>query len=430
MKLIVRTIPISRINPAPYNPRLDLQPGDPDYEKLKRSLDTFGCVEPLVWNQRTGHLVGGHQRFKVLRAQGASKVSVSVVDLAPEQEKALNIALNKVQGDWDDIRLASLLNELGGIPDFDVSLTGFDQDEIGDLLDQVNWREETKEDDFDLGDALDASAALPPVTRPGELIILGRHRVLCGDSAKAEDVARVLNGCRADLVFTDPPYNVSYYGGDRPAPQKARPKQSRRWERIYMDDLSQADYEAWLKRVIDNLLASMSPGSPFYIWNGHRQFGPMHAMLSEKGVHISSVITWAKESFAIGYGDYNQQTEFCLYGWKSGGGAHRWFGPTNESTLWQIHRDRTTHYRHPTQKPIALAGRALRNSTRRDDTVFDVFLGSGSTLVAAENLARRCCGIEIGPGYCDAIVRRYIACIGADNADPALVDRYQAEVAA
>ncbi|MCB9854662.1 MAG: DNA modification methylase [Phycisphaerales bacterium] len=428
MKLTIRLIPISRINPAPYNPRKDLQPGDAEYEKLKRSLDTFGCVEPLVWNQQTGNLVGGHQRFKVLRERGEVKVSVSVVDLALEQEKALNIALNKVQGDWDEDLLAALLQDLGGDPGFDVSITGFDQAELGELLDRVNWQEETSEDDFDLDDALEQAESLPPVTQPGELLDLGRHRLLCGDSAKAEDVARVLDGRKADVVFTDPPYNVAYYGGDRPTPQKARPKQSRQWQRIYMDDLSQSDYESWLRQILDHVLDSMAPGAAFYVWNGHRQFGPMHTMLTEKQIHVSSVITWAKESFAIGYGDYNQQTEFCLYGWKQGGGAHRWFGPTNESTLWQIRRDRTKSYNHPTQKPIALAGRALRNSSRRGDTVLDVFLGSGSTLIAAEGLERRCCGIEIDPRYCDAIARRYIACVGEENAEPQLVERFRLEV--
>ena len=130
-QLTIERIPVGRVNPAPYNPRLDLQPGDPDYEKLKRSLETFGCVEPLVWNRRTGHLVGGHQRFKILLEQGLAEVDVSVVDLPLEREQALNLALNKIQGDWDHERLASLLSDLTTLPDFDVSLTGFDTTEVG-----------------------------------------------------------------------------------------------------------------------------------------------------------------------------------------------------------------------------------------------------------------------------------------------------------
>jgi len=428
MPLKIRKVAIKKINPAPYNPRVDLQPGDEEYERLHRSLDEFGCVEPLVWNERSGHLVGGHQRLKILVANGAKEVEVSVVDLSPEREKALNIALNKVQGDWDRHKLAALLDELGTIPDFDVSLTGFDRVEIGQLLDRFGDQKSAGEDGFDLADALDEAAEEPPVTQPGELIELGPHRLLCGDSAKAEDVARLLQGIQVDLVFTDPPYNVAYYGGNRPTPQKARPKRSRQWRRIYHDNLTQEEYESWLGGILDGMLASLAPGAPFYLWNGHRQFGPMHARLSAAGAHISCVLTWAKERFAISYGDFNQQTEFCLYGWKEDGKAHRWYGPTNESTLWQVPRDCTREYRHPTQKPIALAERAIVNSSRRDDVLLDLFLGSGSTLIAAERLARRCFGIELDPRYCDAIVRRYLTFVGDLQPLHGLRQRYLARL--
>lgn len=422
MAMHILHIDIKRINPALYNPRLDLKPGDPEYEKLKRSMNEFGCVEPLVWNSRTGNLVGGHQRFKILVEQGASSVDVSVVDLPLEREKALNIALNKISGDWDEVKLAALLEDLGEIPDFDVSVTGFDSPEISQLLDRLLPDGSADDDGFDLGDALDAGASEAPVTQDGELVELGRHRLLCGDSAKPDDVTRACEGMDVSLLFTDPPYNVNYYGGNRPSPLKARPKQSRQWERIYQDDLTQAEYEQWLTQTLTNGLSVLSKGSAFYIWNGHRQFGPMHQMLSDLDCHISCVITWAKESFAIGYGDYNQQTEFCLYGWKADGTAHRWYGPTNESTLWNITRDSTKEYRHPTQKPLALADRAIRNSTQREEVVLDLFLGSGSTLIAAERLERSCVGIEIDPRYCDAIVRRYLAI--ADDPPAALVERY------
>ena len=423
----IESIAIRRIKPAAYNPRLDLKPGDPEYDKLKRSMEEFGFVEPLVWNSRTGNLVGGHQRFKILAEQGIKRVEVSVVDLPLDREKALNIALNKVGGDWDERKLADLLTGLAEIPDFDVSLTGFDPTEITQLLDKIEALDQ--EDDFDLAGALEAAEGQPPVTQAGELIELGAHRLLCGDAAKLEDVERLLDGAKADLVFTDPPYNVNYYGGNRPTPRTARPKRSRSWARIYMDDLDQGAYEEWLKEVLGNMLASTAPGAAFYIWNGHRQFGPMHALMTAAGAHVSCVIVWAKESFAIGYGDYSQQTEFCLYGWRARtngkDGAHRWYGPTNESTLWQIHRDRTREYRHPTQKPLALAERAMRNSSRREELVLDLFLGSGSTLIAAERLGRRCLGLEIDPRYCDAIVRRYLALVGENSAPQELLERYR-----
>ncbi|MCK6483005.1 MAG: DNA modification methylase [Phycisphaerae bacterium] len=421
----IKRIRVSKIKPASYNPRIDLQPGDSDYEKLQRSLEEFGCVEPLVWNRRTGNLVGGHQRFKVLCAQGETELDVSVVDLSLEREQALNLALNRIQGGWDDRKLAELLENLSRIPDFDVALTGFDGVEIDQLLDRLGNTAETGEDDFDLADALDAAENLPAVTKTGELIELGRHRLLCGDSAKAEDVGRLLDGHRVDLIFTDPPYNVDYYGGQRPTPQRARPKPSRRWRRIYMDDLSQEEYETWLGKALRSAIGYLSDGAAVYVWNGHRQFGPMHRLLTGLGLHISCVVTWAKPNFAIGYGDYNQQTEFCLYSWKADGAAHRWFGPTNETTLWEIHRDCTREYRHPTQKPLALAERAIRNSSRRGELVLDLFLGSGSTLIAAERLNRRCYGIEIDARYCDAIVRRYLAAVGENGAPSNLVERYR-----
>ncbi len=194
-----------------------------------------------------------------------------------------------------------------------------------------------------------------------------------------------------------------------------------------MDDLSQDQYESWLGGVVGIMLGAMSGGAPFYVWNGHRQFGPMHDMLSKAGAHLSGVITWAKESFAIGYGDYHQQTEFCLYGWKDGDGPHRWYGPNNESTLWQIPRDCTRDYRHPTQKPLALAQQAIANSSRREDLVLDLFLGSGTTLVAANRLQRCCFGLEIDPRYCDVIVRRYLVVLGSNEAPGELVERYGLE---
>ncbi len=422
----IRRISVQAIKAAAYNPRVDLQPGDDDYEKLKRSLDEFGCVEPLVWNERSGNLVGGHQRFKVLIASGANDVEVSVVDLSPEKEKALNIALNKIQGDWDKPRLTALLEELSALPDFDVSLTGFDDVEIGQLLDRFG-NVSSGEDGFDLADALDAAADRPVVTQAGELIELGSHRLLCGDSAKPEDVQRLLESVRihvVDLVFTDPPYNVAYYGGNRPTPQKARPKPSRQWKAIYYDNLTQEEYESWLAGILKNMLAPLATGARFFSWNGHRQFGQMHTMLSSLNAHMSCVITWAKECFAIGYGDYNQQTEFCLYGWKKEGEAHRWYGPTNESTLWQISRDCTKEYRHPTQKPLALAERAIKNSSKRGDVVLDLFGGSGTTLISAHRLERHCLIIEIDPHYCDAIVRRYLALVGDDPSVEHLRQRY------
>lgn len=414
----IKLIPVNEINPAPYNPRMDLKPGDTEYEALKKSIETFGYVEPLVWNKRTLNLVGGHQRLKILIEQGLKEVEVSVVDFSLEKEKALNLALNKIRGDWDEEKLSVLIEELTKIPDFDIGITGFNLPEVSEILDRA---EEVQEDDFDLeGELNNVDKA---VTQKGDLIILGEHRLLCGDSSKPDDIKRLIGDAKVSLIFSDPPYNVSYYGGNRPV-SNVRPKKSRNWERIYNDNLSQEEYEEWLTKILKNVAPYLAPGAACYLWNGHAQFGFMHNILTELGFHISCVITWAKESFAISYGDYNNQTEFCLYAWKENNGAHKWYGPTNESTLWQVKRESTLKYEHPTTKPVALAHRAIKNSSKRGDIVLDMFLGSGTTLIAAEALERACFGMEIDPCYCDVIVRRYIACAGKDKVSDELKAKY------
>jgi len=415
----ITKVKILEINPAVYNPRVDLKPGDPDYEKLKRSIETFGYVDPLIWNRRTGNLVGGHQRLKILVAQGAQEIEVSEVDLDLQQEKLLNLALNRISGDWDNDKLGTMLAELQKMPEVDLGLTGFDLPEISELIDSIT---EPQEDDFNLEEELEKIEQ--PITKPGDVISLGQHRLSCGNSANPEDIAKLLEGIKVNLVFTDPPYNINYYGGNRPAPEKSRPKPSRNWQRIYNDNLTQEEYEVWLRQVFQNIIPYLAPGAPLYAWNAHKQFGPMHVMFQELGFHISDVITWAKQNFAISFGDFNKQTEFCLYGWLEDHGAHYWYGPRNESNLWQIKRDPTGSYEHPTQKPVALAHRAIKNSSQRGDIILDMFLGSGTTIIAAEELNRVCYGMELDPGFCDVIVRRYIKAFKKDKVSQDIVNRY------
>lgn len=415
----IQKIKTEKINPAVYNPRKDLKSGDPEYEKLKKSISTFGYVEPLVWNERTGNLVGGHQRFKILLEQGAKDVEVSVVDLDDKKEKSLNLALNKIQGKWDIEKLGELLEELTKNPDFDSMLTGFDLPEISQVFDQL---EQIRQDRFDF--EREVKKIKNPKTKKGDLIELGEHRILCGDCSSPDDMAKLFGKHKAGLIHTDPPYNVNYYGGNRPN-AKARPKNSKQWDRIYSDNMTQEEYEVWLKKILTNSATFLDQGAAVYIWNGHRQFGPMYLMLVELDFHIGCVITWAKERFAISYGDYNQQTEFCLYGWKEKNGKHFWNGPKNESTLWQVSRDNTGDYIHPTQKPIALAHRAIKNSSKRGDIVLDLFLGSGTTLMAAETLKRRCFGTEIDPAYCDGIVIRYVEFAGKSKVSKEVLSKYK-----
>jgi len=190
--------------PADYNPRKDLQPGDPEYEKLKRSLQQFGYVEPVIWNKATGRVVGGHQRLKVLQDLGITEVDCVVVDMPEDQEKALNIALNKISGDWDKDKLALLIADLEG-SDFDVSLTGFEAEEIADLFADTG-KKEGEDDKFDLNAALEKASFV----QRGDMWYVGRHKLYCADATDPEDVATLMDGKRANLVLTDPPYGVSF----------------------------------------------------------------------------------------------------------------------------------------------------------------------------------------------------------------------------
>jgi DNA modification methylase len=413
----VRRVAIHRINPAPHNPRRDLRPEDPEYAQLMRSLDEFGLVEPLIWNSRTGNLVGGHQRYKLLVARGATSVPVSVVDLPLEREKVLNLALNKVQGRWDEDKLAALLTELTQLPDIDLDVTGFEPPEIERLTappDPLGPQPEEID--------LEQSAQLDPVTKVGELIELGAHRLLCGDATQPRELDRLMQGERADILFSDPPYNASYSADNRPTDAASR-RSKRAWSGIRNDNLARTQYRAWFSRVASNIVDALRPGAPFYLWHGHAQFGLLHDVLSELGFHPSCVLTWAKESFSPGFSDYQQATEFCLYGWRLGA-RHPWYGPKNASTLWSVHRDRVQTYQHPTTKALELADRALRHSSRAGEVVLDPFLGSGTTLIAAARLGRRCFGLEIEPKYCDVVVRRFIALVGEGAAPADLVRRY------
>lgn len=395
----IEMIDVKRIDPAPYNPRRDLQPGDPDYERLARSIEEFGFIEPLVWNKRTGTLVAGHQRLKVLLARGDKQVQCSIVDLPPEREKALNLALNKIRGEWDEDKLVAVLAELTQVPDFDVSLTGFDLPEVSQLLDRLSAAE--GDDEFDVDAALEEVEE--PETQRGDLIELGPHRLLCGDAASAADVARLTGEAKAQLIFTDPPYAVDYRGGrvGKDWSHKIRHDGERYW-----DELSVKEYEQLLVGALTNAHTFSDEHAPLYLWFASARIKTVLAALDETGWAQRNLLVWVKSTFAGSlFAQYKHRYEPFFYCYKSGK-APRWYGPTNETTVWQADKP-SKNEGHPTVKPLALAERAIRNSSTRGDLVLDLFLGSGTTLIAAELLGRRCYGLELEPRYCDVIRRRY-----------------------
>ena len=331
--------------PSPFNPRRELKPGDSAYESIRRSLDEFDYIVPLVVNKRSHRIVSGHQRANILREKGITHAEAVIVDFEETKEKAAVLALNKVTGEWDQEKLGILLDELSRIPDFDETITGFDFPEISEILDECRGLKD--EDDFDC-DAV-AQSITEPVTKMGDLIELGPHRIICGDAAEPEILDALFQGEKANLLHCDFPYNVS--------------KKSRNWKKIYNDDLPQKEYEEWMGKIFKNILRYLIPGSSIYVWQGHRQFPPMYQILLNLGFHVSCVLVWLKQSVALTYADYCFRTEQCLYGWLEGA-PHFWAGKPGESNVWEIKRDPTKSYVHPTQKPIALPQNAIRNSSK------------------------------------------------------------------
>lgn len=414
----IKKVSIVDIKPAPYNPRILLKPGDEEYESLKKSIETFGFCAPLVWNEKSGNLVSGHQRLNVLIDLGAKEVEVSVVNLSHEKECALNLAMNRIGSRWDDEKLDVLIKELNEYSDLDLGVTGFTVPELSEILDRLT---SPVEDEFDAEIAL--NSIKEAVTRRGDIICLGDHRIMCGDSSNPEDMNRLMNGEKAAMVNTDYPYNVSYMQKNNRPSTDTRPKKSRKWDAIYSDNMPQDEYEAWMRKVLVNIKDHLKPGSPVYIWQGHRQIPPLYQAMLDLGFHVSSIICWVKESQTISYADYSFQNEHSIYGWL-GGAPHYWAGSPGESNVWQVKRDPTKQYQHATQKPIILAQKAIQNSSKMGDIVIDTFLGAGFSLLAAQNLKRRCYGMELCEAYCDVCVRRYAAHVGPNMVSEDIQKKY------
>ena len=384
--------------PADYNPRKDLKPGDAEYEKLKRSIEQFGYVEPVIWNQTTGRVVGGHQRLKVLMDMGMTEVDCVVVAMDEEKEKALNIALNKISGDWDKDKLALLIADLQGA-DFDVSLTGFEPAEI-DALFKDTLKDGVKDDDFDVG----AELAQPTMTKPGDVWTLGRHRLICGDSTKAETYDLLMGGTKANLVITDPPYNVNYEGSAG---------------KIKNDNMADEAFYNFLLDAYTQMHSAMADDASIYVFHADTEGLNFRRAFADAGFYLSGCCIWKKQSLVLGRSPYQWQHEPCLYGWKKNG-KHQWYTGRKETTIWEFDKPKKNGD-HPTMKPIPLLAYPIMNSSMSNSVVLDPFGGSGSTLIACEQTDRICYTIELDEKFCDVIVKRYIEQVG--GADSVTVQR-------
>lgn len=396
-QLQIIQVAIDDLFPDPANPR---RISDEELEALTRSIREFGLVDPIIARAEDKTVIGGHQRLLAARRLGLTTVPVVYVDMSQDQARLLNIALNKISGDFDQELLSRLLSDLNSVPNIDLTLTGFDDDELKKLLKSLESRDKREQlETFDVDEALEAAQA-QPIAQKGDIFILGDHRLLCGDATKAEDVDRLMNGCKAKMAFTDPPYNVDY-GNHGGAPSEGIRRN------IANDNLGD-NFEAFLKEACGNVLR-ITDGA-VYICMSSSELHTLQNAFVGSGGHWSTFIIWAKNTFTLGRSDYQRQYEPILYGWREGA-KHHWCGDRDQGDVWFIDKP-VSNPLHPTMKPLELIERAIRNTSQPDDIVADLFLGSGSTLIACERTARVCYGMELEPAYVDVAVKRWEAFAG------------------
>ena len=382
--------PIEALIPYINNSR---KHSDEQVAQIAASIKEFGWTNPILVDGTSG-IIAGHGRLLAARKLGMDKVPViELAHLSDTQKKALIIADNKLalNADWDTELLQIELKELMA-DDFSLDLLGFDAKELDALLNAI-------EPTVGLTDE-DAVPDVPdePKTKPGDIYVLGNHRLMCGDSISIDAVEKLMDGQLADLVFTDPPYNVAYSG-----------RGENNLGTIKNDNMSDSQFEDFCRAFFGCYFAYMKPLACIYVCHPDSQSAPKLAFEKTFAEQFkkSSTIIWMKQSAGMGWQDYRAQHEPILYGWKEGKGKHFFVGDRTKTTVWKIGRDAQASYVHPTQKPVALPEEAINNSSKGMDIVLDLFGGSGSTLIAAEKTGRKARTMELDPKYCDVIVKRW-----------------------
>jgi DNA modification methylase len=416
----IQKIAVGHLTAAEFNPRVALKAGDKEYEKLKRSIQEFGFVEPIVWNSRTGNVVGGHQRLTVLKDMGETEIDCVVVDLDEQREKALNVALNKVQGSWDEDKLAAVLSDLEASA-FDVTMTGFDAAEVDELLNNF-YSKEAVEDNFDEEQALKDVKAKGAVSKLGDLWKLGEHFLLCGDSTKEDDIRRVMQGERAQAAVTSPPYGVG---------KEYEKKGIEPWLELMKPAIKNITKHAEI--VCWNIIDLYSTGTQFIEPTG---FYSMN-IFNENGFRPIWIRIWKKQGLNYGIGAYHlvtnkpaQQYEYITafgakaepeyndqeYAWVSAFAGHsfkfvkrltkeerkKW----GYAGIWEINTV-SANRAHPAMFPVELPWRCIKMHSDKGGVVLEPFSGSGTTIIACEQTGRKCRAMEITPEYCDVAARRF-----------------------
>ena len=394
-----KTVSVSSLIPYARNSRTH---SDAQVGQIAASIKEFGFLNPIIVDGESG-IIAGHGR--VLAMQKLGMADVPVIDashLTDVQRRAYVIADNKLalNADWDSEMLRVELDELGK-DGFDIELTGFSLDEIADL--QIEEVPEGLTDEDALPEAPDE-----PVTVEGDVWVLGRHRLMCGDSTSIDAVDRLMDGQKADMVFTDPPYGMAY-GGGRAAGSTPKGALVKAHGMIRGDDLKGDDLIGMIRDAVGSAIAVCKNGAAKYVCFPWRTYSEFESALDQIGMTISACIVWDKKSIGLGNSDYRPQHEFIFY---SKGDI--WHGDKSQSDVWYNSRGATGEYVHPTQKPVELVEKAINNSSKGQDVVIDVFGGSGSTLIACEKTARDCRMMEIDPLCSDVILQRWSDFTGQD----------------
>lgn len=362
-------------------------------DKVAESIKEFGFRVPIIVD-KDNIIIAGHTRYKA-----AAKLRLEIVpvikadDLTEQQVKAFRIMDNKSSefATWNYEALLQELEELR-LDDYDLDLTGFNLSELEQIDDKYNPKEILEDEEFDIVEQLENIEA--PKSKRGDIWLLGNNRLLCGDSTLKDDVKKLMDGQKAKLVFTDPPYNVNYEGATADKLTIAN------------DNMSQNEFYEFLSKVFNNYYENMEEGAPIYVCHADSEGENFRRTFREAGLKLAQCIIWVKNAFVIGRQDYQWKHEPILYGWKEGK-AHYFVDDRTQETVWEIPKP-TRNAEHPTMKPLALCAIAIKNSSKPNDLVIDLFGGSGSTLIAATELNRICYTMELDEKYTDVIVLRYI----------------------
>jgi len=392
--------PVERLRPAPYNPRIMSRE---EMSNLQRSISRWGIVEPIVVRRKDRTVIGGHQRLEAAKALGMTKVPVVYVDISEQEAKALNVALNKIQGEWDLPKLGELLDELRDLPNLDQTLTGFDGNELDQLLADLERQQQPEpfEESFDLASEMLQSERLrgPTRVKSGEIWQLGRHLMYCGDSLAPGPLERVCGGKKVDLVLTDPPYGIGF--------QSELARRGRRKQAIAND--AKDEYEGFLAKALPAIKAVMKLGAVMYWFAGGGGGEPVLAKaLLAVSAHFTLINTlvWDKIDPGLGW-RWRRSWEAIIEA--SNGKPNDWYGGTEKRNVLRYAKAIPQADEHPTPKPVSLLEELIQASAASRALILDPFAGSGSTLIAAERTGRTCLTAELEPRYCDIVVARWEA---------------------